>query len=62
MWDRGGFGQDIINKSALLDPWSQTGQLNTPFDQHFYLILNVAVGATNGFFPQAKRSLSRYWI
>jgi hypothetical protein len=51
MWDRGNFGADIVNNSALHDPWSQTGRLNTPFDQAFYLILNVAVGGTNGYFP-----------
>jgi hypothetical protein len=51
MWDHGNFGETIVNKSALFDPWSQTGRANTPFDQPFYLILNVAVGATNGFFP-----------
>jgi len=51
MWDRGNFGSDIVNNSALHDPWSQTGRLNTPFDQAFYLILNVAVGGTNGYFP-----------
>ncbi|KAN0096764.1 glycoside hydrolase family 16 protein [Hyaloscypha variabilis] len=51
MWNRGQFGQDIINNSALHDPWSQTGQPNTPFDQEFYLILDVAIGGTNGFFP-----------
>ncbi|KAF8242297.1 concanavalin A-like lectin/glucanase [Wilcoxina mikolae CBS 423.85] len=50
MWDRGGFGESTINKSALYDPWSYTGRPNTPFDQEFYLILNVAVGSTNGFF------------
>ncbi|EKG16973.1 Concanavalin A-like lectin/glucanase [Macrophomina phaseolina MS6] len=50
MWDRGRFGEVKINKSALFDPWSQTGRPNTPFDQSFYLILNVAVGGTNGFF------------
>lgn len=54
MWDRGGFGQDIVNNSALHDPWSQTGKPNTPFDQPFYLILNVAIGGTNGFFPDQK--------
>jgi hypothetical protein len=32
------------------DPWSQTGRDNTPFDQSFYLILNVAVGGTGGYF------------
>ncbi|KUJ09079.1 glycoside hydrolase family 16 protein [Mollisia scopiformis] len=51
MWNKGQFGQDIVNNSALHDPWSQTGRDNTPFDQAFYLILNVAVGGTNGFFP-----------
>jgi hypothetical protein len=50
MWDRGGFGESVINKSALYDPWSHTGKPNTPFDQNFYLILNVAIGGTNGFF------------
>ena len=34
----------------IVDPWSQTGKPNTPFDQPFYLILNVAVGSSNGFF------------
>jgi len=50
MWDLGNFGESIVNKSALNDPWTQTSRSNTPFDQPFYLILNVAVGATNGFF------------
>jgi hypothetical protein len=50
MWDRGNFGQSVLNHSALFDPWSQTGRANTPFDEPFYLILNVAVGGTNGFF------------
>ena len=49
MWARGGFGNSILNHSALFDPWSQTGRPNTPFDQPFYLILNVAIGGTNGY-------------
>ncbi|KAN0096478.1 glycoside hydrolase family 16 protein [Hyaloscypha variabilis] len=56
MWDRGNFGAAIVNHSALHDPWSQTGQRNTPFDQDFYLILNVAVGGTNGYFPDGVDS------
>ncbi|KAF2643361.1 putative gram-negative bacteria binding protein [Massarina eburnea CBS 473.64] len=51
MWDRGSFGKALVNDSALYNPWVQTGQKNTPFDHPFYLILNVAVGGTNGFFP-----------
>lgn len=50
MWDRGGFGKALVNNSALYNPWAQTNRANTPFDQPFYLILNVAVGGTNGFF------------
>jgi hypothetical protein len=51
MWVRGNFdSQAYANGSALVDPWTQTGRYNTPFDQSFNLILNVAVGATNGYF------------
>jgi len=32
------------------NPWSG-GSKMAPFDKDFYLILNVAVGGTNGFFP-----------
>ncbi|KAI9140966.1 concanavalin A-like lectin/glucanase domain-containing protein [Paraphysoderma sedebokerense] len=34
----------------LPNPWAQ-GSIGAPFDQEFYIILNVAVGGTNGFFP-----------
>ncbi|KAH7381818.1 concanavalin A-like lectin/glucanase domain-containing protein [Cadophora sp. MPI-SDFR-AT-0126] len=56
MWDRGSFGETIVNKSALHNPWSQTGNRNSPFDQAFYLILNVAVGGTNGYFKDGVDS------
>jgi len=32
------------------DPWANSS-LNAPFDQEFYLIINVAVGSTNGYMP-----------
>lgn len=28
--------------------------MNTPFDQRFYLILSLAVGGTNGYFPDGE--------
>jgi beta-glucanase (GH16 family) len=62
MWDRGKFGQAIVNHSALHDPWSQTGNRNTPFDQDFYLILNVAVGGTNGYFTYVDLPSCKAWI
>jgi beta-glucanase (GH16 family) len=43
----------IVNGSTLeplQNPWIN-GTNATPFDQEFYLILNVAVGGTNGWFP-----------
>jgi hypothetical protein len=51
MWTYGDFAGSTVNKTVPSDPWSQTGRKNTPFDQEFYLILNVAVGGTNNYFP-----------
>jgi len=56
MWTYGNFAGTTVNGTEPDDPWSQTGQPNTPFDQDFYLILNVAVGSTNGYFPDAVGS------
>lgn len=55
MWNRGKFGSMITeNDTALFDPWTASSNRNTPFDQSFYLILNVAVGGTNGYFQDSK--------
>ena len=48
LWNRGEF--DKLTNLTLNNPWD-TGRANTPFDQLFYLSLSVAVGGTNGFFP-----------
>ncbi len=45
-WVRGGFSW-----TELPNPWIN-GTIMAPFDQHFYIILNTAVGRTNGFFPE----------
>lgn len=50
LWRRGQFPLSDSNGTRLVDPWSQTGNKATPFDQEFYLILNVGVGGTNGWF------------
>ncbi|KAJ7505616.1 concanavalin A-like lectin/glucanase domain-containing protein [Mycena galericulata] len=39
--------------AAVQDPW-RNGTNATPFDQDFYLIMNVAVGGTNGWFPDGQ--------
>ncbi|PPQ71069.1 hypothetical protein CVT24_009870 [Panaeolus cyanescens] len=52
-FQRGEFPDTIFNGSSLVplaNPWIN-GTNATPFDQEFYLILNVAVGATSGWFP-----------
>ncbi|EGE05576.1 glycosyl hydrolase [Trichophyton equinum CBS 127.97] len=54
MWQKGHYEGVAVNSSLVKDPWSQTGNPNTPFDQPFFLILNVAVGSTNGWFPDGK--------
>lgn len=53
MWKRGKFEQRMENSTLLTNPWAQAGRKNTPFDQKFFLVLNVAVGARNGWFPDS---------
>jgi len=45
-WDFGGFGDLNVD-----NPWASETDKMAPFNQGFYLIMNVAVGGTNGFFP-----------
>ncbi|KAJ3144668.1 hypothetical protein HK101_002623 [Irineochytrium annulatum] len=49
MWAAGNF------PAGLSNPWAQ-GCTQAPFDQEFYLVMNVAVGGTNGYFPTAAWS------
>lgn len=44
-WQRGGW-----DKKNFDNPWRGRPD-NAPFDHPFYIILNVAVGGTNGYFP-----------
>jgi beta-glucanase (GH16 family) len=50
LWKKGGFSSLTTENGTLYEnPWAKGGK-NAPFDQKFYLILNVAVGAQNGWF------------
>ncbi|KAJ7113085.1 glycoside hydrolase family 16 protein, partial [Mycena epipterygia] len=52
-WNRGNFPTVVQNGTesvVLQNPWIN-GTKAAPFDQSFYLIMNVAVGGTNGWFP-----------
>lgn len=59
-WKKGNFPVADSNGTRLVDPWSQTGRDQTPFDQDFYLLINVAVGSTNGWF--ADGASSKPWV
>lgn len=50
-WKKGDFqGMTTSNGTLVTNPWLKAGNPIAPFDQKFYLILNVAVGAQNGWF------------
>jgi beta-glucanase (GH16 family) len=59
-WQKGRFPSSDANGTRIVDPWSQTGRHSTPFDQDFYLILNVAVGGTNGWFEDGMQA--KPWV
>jgi len=44
-WDKGGWAAYGAN-----NPWAGRAN-NAPFDQEFYLVMNVAAGGVNGYFP-----------
>lgn len=56
-WERGDFPTTATNGTSGLevvvdDIWSN-GTSAAPFDQNFYLVLDLAVGGTTGWFPDA---------
>ena len=54
-WEVGKFPPMMANGTVLTNPWSTAENTNiAPFDQYFYLILNVAVGGTNGYFEDDR--------
>lgn len=42
------------------NPWIN-GSLNAPFDQEFYFLINLAVGGTNGYFPDEGNANGKPW-
>lgn len=58
-WKLGKFQTTYANGTYIENPWPSNNAI-APFDQEFYLILNVAVGGTNGFFPDQIGS--KPWI
>lgn len=54
LWKRGQFPLSDANGTRLVDPWSAESHDSAPFDREFYLLLNVGVGGTNGWFEDGK--------
>ncbi|POY76344.1 hypothetical protein BMF94_0541 [Rhodotorula taiwanensis] len=51
-YERGNLADALVNGTHPGNPWVASNNTNAaPFDQDFYLILSVAVGGTNGWFP-----------
>lgn len=48
-WHLGDFKSTYDNGTTIANTWPASNSI-APFDQEFYLILNVAAGGTNGFF------------
>lgn len=60
---RGDYPDTFVNQTTgalqgLVNPWINASDSNSvnaaPFDRDFYLILNVAVGSRNGWFPEGQ--------
>ncbi|CAG7835655.1 unnamed protein product [Allacma fusca] len=55
-WELGGFGNNVDN------PWKYSeNQKMAPFDQQFYLIMNLAVGGTNSYFQDNLPNSKKPW-
>lgn len=52
-WELGQF--DTRFPEGRFNPWTRASRM-APFDQEFYLIINLAVGGTNGFFWDGLRN------
>jgi hypothetical protein len=51
LYDRGAFSGMSVNGSVPENVWAgSNSKYNAPFDQLFYLVLNVAVGSSSGYF------------
>ncbi|XP_065094013.1 beta-1,3-glucan-binding protein-like [Ochlerotatus camptorhynchus] len=48
-WERGNFEE---RAPGTPNPWVTGGKM-APFDEEFYILMNLAVGGTNGYFPDA---------
>lgn len=50
LWSQGDFPVVDDNNDKVANPWADSPNKNAPFDQPFYLTLEVSVGGTSGWF------------
>eukprot|EP00490_Sorites_sp_Unknown_P025166 CAMPEP_0114673126 /NCGR_PEP_ID=MMETSP0191-20121206/44141_1 /TAXON_ID=126664 /ORGANISM="Sorites sp." /LENGTH=151 /DNA_ID=CAMNT_0001937247 /DNA_START=730 /DNA_END=1185 /DNA_ORIENTATION=+ len=51
-WNKGNFDTRIPGSD---NPW-EYGSKDAPFDTEYYIIINLAAGGTNGYFPTGSQS------
>ncbi|WWC70921.1 uncharacterized protein I206_104873 [Kwoniella pini CBS 10737] len=74
-WSRGKFPTTYTNNTEvikLINPWLSSSENNAPFDQSFYLMIDLAVGSQDGWFPdgvggkpwidQSGSAMSDFWL
>jgi hypothetical protein len=59
-FEYGKFPLTDSNGTRLVNPWQHTGSKASPFDEDFYLVINLAVGGTNGWFEDGKSN--KPWV
>lgn len=60
--DGGFYEMSNLPSQGIPNPWAG-GSKMAPFDQEFFIILNVAVGGTNGFFSDYMDNLGgKPWV
>ncbi|WWC88556.1 uncharacterized protein L201_003467 [Kwoniella dendrophila CBS 6074] len=74
-WTRGKFPTTYTNNTEvikLINPWLSSQENVAPFDQPFYLMIDLAVGSQDGWFPdgtggkpwidQSGSAMSDFWL
>ncbi|WVQ96527.1 hypothetical protein IAU59_003632 [Kwoniella sp. CBS 9459] len=74
-WSRGKFPATYTNNTEvikLVNPWLSSDKNVAPFDQPFYLMIDLAVGSQDGWFPdgeggkpwidQSGSAMSDFWL
>lgn len=59
-WQRGRFPLADPKGRPLQNPWARTGTNMSPFDEDFYLVIDLGVGGRSGWFGDGQAN--KPWI